>query len=735
MITKWCFHKWWRAVANAAPRSAVMLAAMLLLLLVVAPFAVVTFNSSTVGSFETDGNLNVNHAVPPLEPIDWASSPFPAALTTFTEVTGSGDDIFGLGSKENDQSTWTCTTGSAPPKDDFVNEISINGAAPIAGEIAFRFFPVNGVQKQFLYANWSRLSNNGDAHIDYEFNQADPSTSPASPACPQLARRTPGDFVVSFDTNNGGASIAVTAFTWNGTTFVPLSLGSQGSVWDGAVNAQPSIPGLTVTGTNLFGELALNVSDTIGTIPCNAVLFVSMKTRASTSLSAALKDRTKVKPLNFTIFNPAGANANGNAFGASIQDMLLGINQILPAATPDSCTQGVCSAQSGVGTASHSNQVLNAAVPPPGGSIVKATVLTASSTSTVDPATNTATDTGVAETAGVNLVSGLVTADTVLGVATAQASGFNSSFSAAGSVFQNLVVNGVQINNVNPNTTIDLPAVQFGAGSFVKLREEIGSSSQPAPGQLAGRTYAADLSVNMIRVHITSLAPTGEALDIVVSHAQAHADFPQPAGCPALAGTVSGNATLVNEQADPSQLPVVVGFVSIPPQGGHDHQDLDQLTTSLVAGGTAVSDTAGTVLASSSSSVSSARAESVCVLPSGGTCTASATVIVSQANSTSGGGRSSSDSQGTSLLGLSVAGTAVSDNPPPNTTILVPGIGSVTFNEQTCDGGSAPPCAGSSASGIRVRAIHVIVTNPNAVGLPQGVDVIVGEAHADSSHR
>ncbi len=733
MVPEWRVHESWGAGGDAAPRSALMLARSLLLLLVVALVTAVTFASSTVGSFEIDGNLNVNHLVPPLEPIDWQSSPFPAALTTFTDASGF-DDIFGLGSKENDQNTWVCTTGNAPPKDDLVSEISINGARPIAGEIAFRFFPVNGVQKQFLYANWSRLSNSGDAHIDYEFNQADPSTSPASSACPQLARRTPGDFIVSFDTNNGGATITVTAFTWNGVGFVPLSLGSQGSVWDGAVNTQASIPGLTVTGTNLFGELALNVSDTIGTIPCNTVLFVSMKTRASTSLSAELKDRTTAKPVNFTIFNPAGAQANGNAFGVSIQDALLGISEILPAATPATCTQGVCSAQSGVGSASNSNQVLDAAVPPPGGSIVRARVLSASSTSTVDPATNTATDRGVAETAGVNLISGLVTADAVLGVATTQASGFNASFSSAGSAFKNLVVNGAQINNVNPNTTIDLPAVQFGAGSFVKLLEQTGSSSQPPTGQLIGGTYAADLTVNMIHIHITNLAPTGDALDIVVSHAQAHADFPQPGGCPALAGTVSGNATLVNEQADPSQLPVVVGFVSIPPQGGHDHQDLDQVSTSFVNSGTSVSDTAGTVLASSSTSSSVARGQGICVLPSGGTCTASADAIVSQANSASGGGRSSSDSRGTSLLGLSVAGTAVSDNPPPNTTILVPGIGSVTLNEQTCDDGSAPPCSGSSASGIRVRAIHVIITNPNSLGLPQGVDVIVGEAHADSSH-
>jgi hypothetical protein len=238
----------------------------------------------------------------------------------------------------------------------------------------------------------------------------------------------------------------------------------------------------------------------------------------------------------------------------------------------------------------------------------------------------------------------------------------------------------------------------------------------------------------MIRVHITSLALTGDAIDVVVSHAQAHADFPQPAGCASLVGTVSGNATIVNEQTNPSELPVVVGFVSIPPQGGHDHQDLDQLSTSLVSGGTSVSDSAGTVVSSSSNSSSFAKAQNVCVLPVNGLCTVFASAIISQANSVSGGGKSSSDPQGTSLIGLSVGGMSVSDNPPPNTTILVPGIGSVTLNEQTCDGGGALPCSGTTSSGIRVRAIHVIVDNPNALGVPQGADVVVGEAHADSAH-
>src|SRR5260370_21920788 len=175
----------------------------------------------------------------------------------------------------------------------------------------------------------------------------------------------------------------------------------------------------------------------------------------------------------------------------------------------------------------------------------------------------------------------------------------------------------------------------------------------------------------MIRVHITSLAVTGDAIDVVVSHAQAPADFPQPAGCPSLIGTVSGNATIVNEQTNPSQLPVVVGFVSIPPQGGHDHQDLDQLSTSLVSGGTSVSDSAGTVFTSNSNSSSFAKAQNVCVLPVNGSCTAFASAIISQANSSSGGGISSSNSQGTRLLVLSVRGPSGTANPPRTATSLV----------------------------------------------------------------
>src|SRR5438105_3823373 len=484
---------------------------------------------NSVGSFEIDGNLAPDYATPPAEPIDWLSNPFPASLTTFHDVTGQGDNIFGMGSKENDQSSWVCTTGSAPQKDDVLDQISIlQSSSPVAGEIAFRFVG----DKQFMYANWSRLSNNGNAHIDYEFNQNDPAVSPASPGCSQLPKRKVGDFLVSFDTDVAAGTIAVTAFSWNGATFVPLATGSQGLLWDAAVNPGP-IAGLipanagTKDVSNRFGELALDVSDTIGTIGCNQVLSVSMKTRASTSLSAELKDRTRAMPVNFTVFNPAGANASGNAFAARLQDALLGLDTTLPAATPPRCTQGVCSSESGPGSNSNANQVL--AVPPPPQPLLSANLLTASSTSIVDPASNAATDTGVAESAGVNVLGGVVTADVVRAVATAKATGFNASVSVAGSAFKNLVVNGTQLNDVNPNTRIDLPAAAFGSGSYVALLEETNSISQPPPGQLSGGTFAADVTVNMIHVHVAGVIGGIEAADVIVSHAAAHADFP-PAG-------------------------------------------------------------------------------------------------------------------------------------------------------------------------------------------------------------
>jgi len=236
-------------------------------------------NGSAVGSFEIDGNLVDN---PAGEPIDWSTPP--PNLTNFTDATGSKDDSFNNGSKETAPGAWSCQTGSAPAKDDIVS-----------GQVAFRTY-TDG--KQYVYVDFTRKGVNGDAHVDYEFNQS----STPNPSCPALPARTDGDILISFDTNNGGASITVSAYKWvfdlNSTTtgtFVPLGVGSEHTTWEGAVNIPNTIPNHTAGD---FGEAALNLTDTIGTIHCGDFASVDMKTRSSTSISSTLQDRTTTKPVN-----------------------------------------------------------------------------------------------------------------------------------------------------------------------------------------------------------------------------------------------------------------------------------------------------------------------------------------------------------------------------------------------------------------------------------------------------
>lgn len=273
------------------------------------------------------------------------------------------------------------------------------------------------------------------------------------------------------------------------------------------------------------------------------------------------------------------------------------------------------------------------------------------------------------------------------------------------------------------------------------LYERVGSTSRPAPGQIEGGTYAADLKVNMIRVVITDSLP-GPGIhrtEVIVSNAVAHAGFPQRELCAIPPEQmVSGHAFIASATTDPELAPTTVGFVSIPANGGLDHQDLDEATIgSEVSAGASVSESSGELTATSSTASSFAEATGVCV-PTPGCATIRATAVKSQSNSTAGASGASSDDAGTELVGLVVMGTPVSANPPPNTMIELPGIGFVILNEQFCDnnGTLANNCSDGTVaghSGLTVRAIHVFVTVPaNPAGLQEG-EVIVAEAHSDAT--
>ncbi|PYS51474.1 MAG: hypothetical protein DMG13_18600 [Acidobacteria bacterium] len=379
--------------------------------------------------------------------------------------------------------------------------------------------------------------------------------------------------------------------------------------------------------------------------------------------------------------------------------------------------------------------------PVTGGNIVKANVVVASSESTITDAPPEARQTSISEVANANVLNGFITADAIRAQATALASGSASSFSSAGSTFKNLKVGGVAMNDVAPNTRVDLPAAQFGPGSYVLLYERVGSTVTPAPGQIEGGTYVANLKVNMIHVFVTDLLPLvagNQPAEVIVANATAEADFPQIDLCNVPPNqSVSGHAFVASAATDPPSLPVTVGFVSIPPNGGLDRQSLESVSISgAVSAGASQSESSGALNTDTSTASSFAQASAVCLLPSSG-CGISATLVKSESNSAATGSGASSNANGTQLVGLVVLGTPLSAAPPPNTFIELPGIGFVILNEQFCDNQAtlANNCSDDTVlghAGLTVRAIHLFVTAPdNPLGLRTG-EVIVAEAHSDA---
>jgi len=136
----------------------------------------------------------------------------------------------------------------------------------------------------------------------------------------------------------------------------------------------------------------------------------------------------------------------------------------------------------------------------------------------------------------------------------------------------------------------------------------------------------------------------------------------------------------------------------------------------LTAGGLA-SITTGQVDVALASATTTAEAADVSVL--GGVITAQSVLAV--ATSYANGTAATSESSGSTLVGLVVNGTSYGDvAPAPNTQIALPGVGMLVLNEQI------PAGDGVHTTGLTVNMIHVYLTDP-ALGTPAG-DIVVGTA-------
>jgi hypothetical protein len=245
-------------------------------------------------TFESnDGNLIVNTT----GNTDWANAP--NRVRGDDLPSGGDDNSFGGGTKEDDPNV-NVVTGSIPPQKSDLTRFYL------ASEFVSN--------SNFLYLAWERSNVLGSANMDFELNQkAQPDlTTPG----PKALVRTAGDILITFDFGGSGApELGLLKWVTSGATsqcFATNKLPCWGNrvnlsaagFADGAVNsvtvtdpiANVSLPAGT------FGEAAVNLT-AAGVFPagtCEALGSAFLKSRASASFPAEVKDFVAPQPINIS---------------------------------------------------------------------------------------------------------------------------------------------------------------------------------------------------------------------------------------------------------------------------------------------------------------------------------------------------------------------------------------------------------------------------------------------------
>ena len=215
-------------------------------------------------------------------------------------ASGTGDNSFGQGTKEDDANV-TVVSGSIPPQKSDLT----------------RFYEASefASNSNFLYLAWERTNSLGSANMDFEINQA---TTPGlgTPGAHTI-NRTAGDLLVTFDFTNGGGRPTLGLLRWVtagpasqcfASNSVPcwgnqVNLNSSDSI--GAVNNLDAVTD-PFTNKNLaaltFGETAINLT-AAGVFPpgtCEAFGSAFLKSRASAAFGAEVKDFVAPVPVNIS---------------------------------------------------------------------------------------------------------------------------------------------------------------------------------------------------------------------------------------------------------------------------------------------------------------------------------------------------------------------------------------------------------------------------------------------------
>ena len=274
-------------------RRPLILASGAALLLAMVPAANANLPGST---FEgNDGNMVVNTTGNK----DWVSNSI-NRVRGDDVTSGSSDNSFGQGTKEDDPNV-SVVTGSIPPQKSDLTRFYV-GNEVAAGNI-------------YLYLAWERSNVLGSANMDFEINKlAQPNLTTTGA---KTLNRSAGDMLITFDFTNGGGTPVLGLLRWVTTgaktqcfsaNAIPcwgnrVDLSAAGFA-EGAVNTgtiSEAVAGGTLDELE-FGEAAINMT-AAGIFPSNAcTAFGSafLKSRSSASFPAEVKDFVAPQPVNIS---------------------------------------------------------------------------------------------------------------------------------------------------------------------------------------------------------------------------------------------------------------------------------------------------------------------------------------------------------------------------------------------------------------------------------------------------
>jgi hypothetical protein len=217
--------------------------------------------------------------------------------------SGTGDDAFGQGAKE-DNGCNTVVAGSIPPNKSDLTRFYQAHEKTGSGASA----------TDFLYLAWERANTLGNANMDFEFNQS-------STLCPNGVTpvKTTGDVLITFDFGgSGNPDLGELKWVTSGATSQCFASGSlpcwgnrvdltsageaNGAVNSGTVADSVESPSLSLPG-GTFGEAGINLT-LAQLFPPNACVnfgSVHLNSRSSSSFTSEIKDF--IAPLQINLSN------------------------------------------------------------------------------------------------------------------------------------------------------------------------------------------------------------------------------------------------------------------------------------------------------------------------------------------------------------------------------------------------------------------------------------------------